>query len=286
MSLGGRPIRAVVTHTFMVAPGSRATLTGVALARSLLNGRQDLCIAEGVGASRRLMEGLGGSVSLLHSLRWTRPLRPARYLLSYFERRGLPAAAGRALAPLCAAADALTPAALGALPCPPGNRLTRAPLDSGSWKAGLDDLARLRALRPGYDAAALRWLNALLDRRRGLGTLRRMVVRDREGKAAGWFVYYLRRGGVSEVVQLASDPGATGEVLDHLFEDARQGGSVAVRGALDPPHFTALVKKGCVFHHDGDRWFVFHSRRPGVIDAILRGDAFISRLEGEWCLVL
>jgi len=45
--MGRRPIRAVVTHTFMVEPGSRAGLSALDLAGALLAAPQDLLIAEG-----------------------------------------------------------------------------------------------------------------------------------------------------------------------------------------------------------------------------------------------
>src|SRR2546428_7119045 len=92
MSFEGRPIEAAISHTFMVEPGSRSSLAALALARTFLSGVQDLSIAEGGGPSRRILERFGGSTSLLYSLRWTRPLRPSRYVLSILKRRGLPAA--------------------------------------------------------------------------------------------------------------------------------------------------------------------------------------------------
>jgi len=71
---------------------------------------------------------------------------------------------------------------------------------------------------------------------------------------------------------------------DHLFERAYRGGAVAVSGQMDPAAFQALAARRCMFHHDGISWFLIHSRDPEVLAAIHRGDAFLTRLEGEWCI--
>jgi len=53
-------------------------------------------------------------------------------------------------------------------------------------------------------------------------------------------------------------------------------------GQVDPAFFHALSKKDCLFHHDGGSWMLVHSRHPELLHAIHRGDAFLTRLEGEW----
>ena len=284
MLFEGRPIRAAVSHTFMVEPGSRSSLAALALARAFLAGGQDLSIAEGGSASRRILERLGGSTSILLSLRWTRPLRPGRYILSFLKRRGLPAPASWAGAPLFSAADALAPLLLGK-----SVRLAR-PRSKGedlSTDDLLECLARLtvdRSLRPQYDRASLDWLLDLLAKRTHRGALQRVAVRDGAGELLGWYLYYLNRGGISEVVQLGARKAFMEEVLTHLFHHARKGGALAVSGQMDPAAFPALAAKGSVFHHDGVSWFLVHSRNPRVLGAIHRNDAFLTRLEGEWCI--
>ncbi len=167
MSFGGRPIQAAISHTFMVEPGSRSSLAALALARAFLSGGQDLSIAEGGGPSRRILERFGGSTSLLLSLRWTRPLRPGRYLLSLLKRRGLAAPLRWALAPLGAAADALAPAFLGrtarlAPPREAGEELT-----TGDLLECMSRVCADRSLCPTYDSNALDWLLNLLAKGQG-----------------------------------------------------------------------------------------------------------------------
>lgn len=284
MRIGGRSIRAAISHSFMVEPGSRASLAALALARAFLAGGQDVSIAEGGGPSRRILESLGGSTSLLYSLRWTRPLRPGRYILSYLGRRGLPAAVSAALAPLGAAADMLAPRIVGASIRVARSRLTGQNLTAGDLLACLSGTAADRALRPRYDGEFIEWFLDLLAARRGRGRFEKVAVRDASGAIVGWYLFYLNPGGISEVVQIGAMRGFMGDVVDHLFEHAFRGGAVAVSGQMDPAVFQALAARGCVFHHDGVSWFLVHSRDPEVLAAIHRGDAFLTRFEGEWCI--
>jgi len=85
-------------------------------------------------------------------------------------------------------------------------------------------------------------------------------------------------------VQIGATRGFMGDVVDHLFERAYRGGAVAVSGQMDPAAFQALAARRCMFHHDGISWFLVHSRDREVLPAIHRGDAFLTRLEGEWCI--
>ncbi len=286
MQIGDRPLRAAVSHSFMVEPGSRSSLAALSLARAFLAGGQDFSIAEGGSPSRRILESLGGSTSLLYSLRWTRPLRPARYLLTYLRRRGMRPAIAAALSPLCGAADALASRLAGATLRPPRARLRGRTATNADLLECLARSTADRALGPCYDGEFLSWFLDLLAARAGRGRLERVVVQEGTGETVGWYVVYLNPGAVSEVVQVGARRGFMGDVIDHLFERAHRGGSEAVSGQMDPAAFQALAARGCVFHHDGVSWFLIHSRDPEVLAAIHRGDAFLTRLEGEWCIAL
>jgi GNAT acetyltransferase-like protein len=284
MLLDGRPIQAAISHTFMVEPGSRSSLAALALARTFLSGGQDLSIAEGGSPSLRILERFGGTTSLLYSLRWTRPLRPSRYVLSILKRRGLPAAVSWGLAPVCSAVDALAPLVLGEGARLPRPRRAGEDLTTDDLLEGLSRVSADQSLRPAYDRMSLAWLLDLLAGKKGRGVLQRVAVRDASGDLIGWYIYYLNPGGISEVVQIGASKASVDEVLEHLFHHARRGGAVAVSGQLDPAAFRALASKGSVLHHDGLSWFLVHSRDPAVLAAIHRADAFLTRLEGEWCI--
>jgi hypothetical protein len=276
-----RPVTAAISHSFIVEPGSRSALVALKLAQAYLAGPQDLSLAEGSSVSRRIWESVGGSVSLLYGLGWTRPLRPGRYVLSYLRRRGLPRALDWALQPVCRLIDAFAPLAARAFRvAPPAD--TGDLLDGESLSDCVQRFSRGRVLRPRYDAGAGRWLIETLARKAGRGRLHRIVVRDGAGAPLGWYLYYLAAGGTAAVVQLGARNDCGGRVLDHLCHHARQHGAVAVAGQVDPALFQALASRDCLFHHDGGSWFLVHSRHAQVLEAIHRGDAFLTRLEAEW----
>lgn len=284
MSLNGREIQAAITHHFMVGPGSRSTLAALELARMFLAGQQDLSVAEGGSVSQKIVERFGGATSCLHSIRWTRPLRPGRYFLSVLQRRGLSTALGWMLVPWGYAADTLAPLILPKSFVLSAPRLAGEELEPQMFLSCLSELTRHRSLRPEYDARSLQWLVDLLAKRSDRGTLQKVVLRCASGEIVGWYLYYLKPRAVSEVVQLAAKQGEMGKVLEHLFFHAWRGKAVAVSGQLDPEALHIFSEKGCVLHHDGSSWVLIHAKQPAALEAIHRGDAFFTRLEGEWSI--
>jgi len=284
MVMKGRPLRAAISHNFMVEPECRNTLAGVHLLKTFFAGHQDLSIADGVNLSWKLGEAFGAVISLLHSLRWTRPLRPGGYALSSLTRRGLRAPFRPAARLLARGADLLAanlrhnPFRLS-VPRVWGEELTAETL--------LPHLTELSggALLPEYDGRSLAWLLALLRGKTHLGTLRTTLVRNARHDVIGWYLYYEKAGGVGEVVQLVARPDSTTDVLDHCFFNAWKGGVVALSGQTDPALLQALSDRNCLLRLDaqGPRRFV-HSKHPDVREAILRGDAFLTRLESEWSI--
>jgi len=43
-----------------------------------------------------------------------------------------------------------------------------------------------------------------------------------------------------------------------------------------------LALRGLTHRHR--YWTLVHSQKPELLDGIHRGDAFLTRLEGEWCM--
>lgn len=142
-------------------------------------------------------------------------------------------------------------------------------------------MARGSVLRPDYGREALEWLLRQAGRRGGPGRLRARGLRDGNGRLAGWYLYYVRRGGIGEVLQVAASEGRYGGVLDRLLQDAVRQGAAALRGRLDPCRIDEHAARRCWFAREG-RCTLVHSRDPGVLDAFRRGEAFLSRMEGEW----
>ena len=284
MLFRGRPIRVAVGCQFMVDPNRRNGLTALQLARAALSGTQDLFIADGANdLSRQMWTGLGGTAPLLYNLHWTFPLRPVRFALSLLEEHRALRALTLAARPLGALADAMT-ARLHP------NRLDREDaelvedvLDVAAMLDHLHDVANGSALQPEYDARSLTWLLEQTALKVRHGKLRARAVLESGRRLVGWYLYYLRAGGVSEVVQIAACNGSFGRVLQRLLADAWRQGAAALRGRLDPRHVEEFSDRYCWFRRE-DTWTLVHSRHADLAAAIHQGDAYLSRLEGEWWL--
>jgi len=282
MLLGARPVLAAVGCLFMVDPASRGSLLAPRLARALLDGPQDLFIADGANdEARRLLAGAGGRAPLLYGLHWTRPLRPARYSLSLLESGARLGRMALALRPVCAPLDTV------AARLPP-NRFHRTtpgisdePLSAAAMTAPLREFLAGSALRPVYDASSLAWLLGQAALKRRHGALRARGVRDERGQLLGWFVYYTRPGEIAEVLQIIARLGAFDVVVQRLFADAWREGACALRGRLDPRHLQELSDRRCWLRREGT-WTLVHSRHGEVLAAFERGAADLSRLDGEW----
>jgi hypothetical protein len=281
MRLDGRALRVAVGCQLMADAGPQRSLVALQLTQRALAGPQDLTLADGANDQmRRMWAGVGGAVPLLYSLHWTRPLRPARHALALLERRG--AGLARAARPLAAVADALA-ARLGP------NRFLRDAGDTDGDALRVEDMLALvpevlhgTALRPEYDARALGWLLAQAGRKSRFGRLRARLVHE-AGRALGWYLYYVRRGAAAEVLQLAARAGCFERVLRALLADAWRQGATAVHGRVDPRYAQELSQRHCWFRWDGT-WTLVHARDPQIAAALHAGDAFLSRLEGEWWL--
>src|SRR5690606_23224582 len=157
-----------------------------------------------------------GQIAQLQSLRWVKLLRPASL--------GALAAAGRAsvkpfaplLRPLAGGSDWLARRVAG------GRLTARAP---GAKPAAQAQDAPLRAepltpaclvevtpamhararLRPLYDEAHVAWQFGEMARIVEQGEFTANLVVTPEGEPAGWYVYYLKPGGVSRVFALRSE---------------------------------------------------------------------------------
>jgi hypothetical protein len=282
MVFRGERIRAAVATQLMVAPASRG-LIGRRLGRAFFSGPQDLSLSDTANeAARRIWESVGGSVSALYSLTWTRTLRPGRKLASDLARGLLRRAGLFAARPLITAVDALAARIGGRIErhLPPGSVEA---LDAETMAASLPDLAGPRGVRPAYEDGSLPWLLAQAGEKQQFGALRRMLVRDPGGEIAGWFLYYHTGGGVGQVLQLASRRATRALVVRHLFHDAWRLGLTAIEGRAEPALVGELAEQGSCIGRAGP-WVLIHSPRVELMHAIETGDAFVSRLEGEWWL--
>jgi len=284
MWMKGRPIRAAVSSQFIVEPESRLKLAGVQLLKAFLSGPQDLSLAdEANNSSRALWERLGGSTELLYSIHWTCILRPAQYVRVRLGPRNLLRPLTFLLKPFCQVIDSVVARA-------PDNTYYRTGARCVGEDPGVETLLKCsdafrhpQSLRPEYDQSSLEWLLGRAAETNGHGNLQKVAVRNAARELIGWFLYYLDRHGMGEVLQIGSNKTSAHEVLNYLFIHAWRNGAIALRGRLEPglmPELLAL--RGLTHRHR--YWTLVHSQKPELLDGIHRGDAFMTRLEGEWCM--
>jgi hypothetical protein len=177
---------------------------------------------------------------------------------------------------------------ISALPVGPfhdaGPVLRGEPLSTQTMLGCLDKVATECELRPLYDESSLGALIERAGRKRGQGgALRGVLLRSEENDVVGWYWYYCNRDRLAEVLQIASRENLHSQIIEHLTSDARRFGALAVVGRLEPGLAEPLANRFCLLFRRKYAMLV-HSRFPEILCAIHSGRAFISRLEGEWCL--
>lgn len=277
MQYRGRPLRAAVLTQLMVEPGEKRNgLAAAQLLRAALAGPQDLTLSDGANeTSRRMWQACGGSTLTLYGLHWQRLIRPASCALGM-----LAGVAGRAAAmvaaPMAIAADAYMSRRMGLGRKSP---LIEQSLTGTSLANALEIFASGYALRPRYEPATLEWLLAQARAKRRHGELQAQMLRN-GGRIAGWFLYYLSSG-TSRVLQLGARPGSEEMVLAHLFQHAWRSGARAIEGRMEPRFARAVSRQHCFFLVPSV-YCVAHARDSQLLGALGSGDAFFTRLEGEW----
>jgi hypothetical protein len=281
-ALDGKPVRAAVSSQFAVHPEARSHLVAVALLRHLLSGPQDLSFTdEASDASQSLWEKMGGSAVPMYGMHWIAPLRPANLLLSKAgPRLGPFGALARPAANLMDGMVSKIPYRGRPRPQPD---LHMEPLATQALVDLMTDSLNGALLRPLYDFCSLERILDDASGRKAHGTLQRILLRGPGGKIAGWYLYYLNPGGMAEVLQIGCSNEYRLEVIGHLFHHASSNGAAALIGRLEPHFSHALSEQFCLLYRRKYSMLV-HSKDPQIVNAIQYGQAFISRLEGEWCL--
>lgn len=282
MRFHGRPLLAAVCSQFVVDPAERGQ-AGLQMLKRCFAGDQDLSITdEAADCTRKIWEWCGGTAALPYSIHWIRPLRPAQAALTAGATDRGRARLARVLSPLARAIDAIVTRPAGRCrPAPPLG--SRAMLDDATLLDCLTDVASQCSMGPAYDAQSVNWVLERARRHVDHGAVRALVVSDESQATIGWFIYHARRGGTGEVLQIAAPPRHQRSVLDHLLDDAWQQGVAMLAGRLEPALAPQLSENGCLLYRRG-HWTLVHSKRPEICHALQRGDAFFTRLEGEWCL--
>ncbi|HSN96854.1 MAG TPA: GNAT family N-acetyltransferase [Candidatus Nanopelagicales bacterium] len=282
MLFQGRPVQAAAATQLMAAPGPGCAFVAFELVRALFAGPQDLTFSDGSNpVAQSVWVRMGGQVARPYCLEWTRVLRPAGYAQQLLERRAASARPTSIARPIARAIDAA--AAMLPVPrlAPPRPHLAEQAL---SEDAVLRLLQTTRhPLRPAYDVPSLGWLLQKAAETRGHGRLKARLCCDDQGAPVGWYVYYAQAGGVSKALQIGGRPRALGGVLANLLADALAEGSVAITGQADPRLWSELTRTRASLACRGLD-FLVHARSPEILSVIHQGEAFMTRLDGEWWL--
>lgn len=282
LSFQGRPIQAAITSQFMVDTARHHGNAAIELMKRFLAGPQQLSLTDGASeGARRIWEALRGEFATTYSCLWTRVLRPAQYSLELMKsRKALKPLAGVAR-PFARVLDSVA-VRLPLTPYPmPAATAAMEEASVGSLLRCVSELPARWALRPCYNWESLSWLLQKAGEAKSRGQLRKFIVRNGKGEMLGWYVYYAKPGGTSKVLQIGGREHGISDVIDNLFNDAWRTGSVAVSGRLEPRFARQLSQKRCdfIFH---DVAVLIHSRQNEILNEIQRGNAFLTRLDGEW----
>jgi hypothetical protein len=286
MRMNGTVVRLRLASQFVVDPASRG-FVGMQLTKTFLDGPQDISITdEADDPARMIWERLGGHICSFASLRWIAVFRPCSFGLLASRKAGfLNQTVQRGLTPVARALDFVASRIPIKALRSTQPKLTGEELDSKTLTTCLTDFGKRKALRLEYDAPTVDWLLQRASDLRGSGSLQKVIVREGD-MIAGWYVYYLNPGGMSEVVQLCSRDSFADDVVEHLFYHARSRGASVLIGRPEANLLEALHRKHCLLYSSPRQWMLVHSRRPELVSAFLSGDVFFSRLDGEWCLHL
>jgi len=285
--LNDRTLRVAIATRLMVAPEARTTGAGLTLFNTFLSGPQDLSLGDTANAPGAVFwQAFRGQTIWPHGVNWRCTLRsePTRRLRAALNGRRALRPAGALAEPLLAAVDG---AATGIrrrrnpLTTPAGSCME---IEAATIVANITGMTGHRVLAPRYDEVTLDWLVKRAAAKTVNGELKMMGVRDAEGRLLGWFIYYLKHRGLSVLMQLAAKPHSGATVLDCLIAHAAQGGATAITGRLEPLLLQPLAARPDISFQLSPYWMVAHTRNPDLMAAIHRGDALLSRLDGEWSM--
>ena len=274
--LGHRRLRLAISEHWAVDPDAPIAGVGAWLLQRVLAGPQDGTFTDAASSTtQKVWERLGGETIHLQCATWTRVFRP--FGLAATHPRAPKARAdalGKASRPL----DALFARALRIKTSDGGGE----PLTPTAFVAAVPVVGERLGLLPDYNETFVEWLLDELGRIQADGRAVHRIVRGGDGRPLGWYVYWLKPGDRSHVLQIAADDRHVDRVVDDILWHAHSHGSAALVGRLEPRLMEPVRTRRCILRM-GDR-SLFHSRNPDLLHKVRSGDTLLSRFDGEWPL--
>lgn len=280
VELDGRQYEATAGSNLVVLPERRGGIGSRIIAEYLARS-SDLAIVDEPGERAARLFSRAGMVVMPQSVRWTLPLSPLRHVIStvrdFVPGVGI-AGPFAGLFDRVARRPRRSPFHYGA------SRLVAEPLSDDGLAQLLGEFGPPETLRPIASDGSTTWL---LGRARGMGQygeLQLVALRDGAGPVIGWYVYYAKRGGAGEVLQLVAAGEWTAAVLEHLAGHALARGVISLTGVMDLRFLPALSLHWAVmapFPRQTNHLMV-HSKHPEILEAFWRNRVLLSRLDGEW----
>jgi len=276
-----RKITALVAGNHMVNPNLNDPYAGTLLLRKFFAGPQDLTYTDTANnISVRMWKLFGAKTLASSSIRWIHILRPIPFSAFVMKRHALGKVCSSLLYPLSRLTDCFYSKIKFR---PPKNILThidQCKIDTSTILKSLKDFMRDRIVFPDDNEESLNWRLSLASQKIEFGDLQKCGVLER-GKLLGWYLYYVRKGGIAHVLQFVARAKKANQVLNHLFIEAYHQKALAVMGHADLKHITEYSKHNCHLFLRNALAMV-HTRDPEILSAFLEDEAFISRLEGDW----
>lgn len=283
MRFDGRPLRMAAAGPLIAHPRVRNRGVGALLWRAFLAGPQELTITDGASDEmRQIFERIGGHMLHPSCIAWARVYRPWRFAGDRALHRtvAMRERVKPRLAPVWSALDRPTARAVPFFRPPAPNGTTSEELTPELMLEHFGAITRRLRLVPDYDAPFLRWLFAELHHNRTWGEPVRRLVRGADGRAIGWYVYFLAPGEGCQVLQVAAHPLRTDAVLDDLLAHAVAHGAAAVQGRVEPHLLAPVAHRGAAFRYSPRS--LVHARSAELLGVLAAGQALLTRLEGEW----
>lgn len=279
----GQPIRAAIPHSLMVAPECGAPMAAIQMVREFFDGAQDLVFGDGANdLSRKLLGALGATTSYLYSMHWLCILRPCAYLRSAMGTRSQTLKSVAVITkPLSFVADSLAfRFRRKSIRLRLSEGCSCLKMDVRTLLSCVKDFTKRIPLHPDYNENDIQYLEDRLRSKSPGSATTGYEVRNGKGDRIGIFLCTLGAKKSMEVVLLLAREDSNHVVFNSVLNHALSLGAKSVEGKLAPRFLQSISDNNCLLKRRS--WTLFGSKEAEILNAINRGDAQLSALDGEF----